>query len=335
MSLHFSKGYIVSCICLILGLYLCFDGLYAYYLKSTAIPIEALSPDNCKAGQYVYGDIDSYVLANYDTSNGKYYYGLSSSVSFSPLGGSMDEYTIPIKNNAFIRFLAASKDTKNALADYIDIQQHPCYVEGQVVTIEIGLNEGFYEHCEQFRDTDYHDVVINDLCIREISFDRRVGKGKKGIPIILISFALFLLSGGVKNLVEVQKSDANADLTSRKVRYTRQTQYELEEERRHLSALYRSLEQLKKKCLYRLPLLLAGILMLIWAEYALGKLLGIICLFLSVRALTQYFLNSNMQAALFLVKHLHLKSVWMQIMESSKKVQVLQSLIDEHEEPEN
>ena len=333
MSLHFSKGYIVSCICLILGLYLCFDGLYAYYLKSTAIPIEALSPDNCKAGQYVYGDIDSYVLANYDTSNGKYYYGLSSSVSFSPLGGSMDEYTIPIKNNAFIRFLAASKDTKNALADYIDIQQHPCYVEGQVVTIEIGLNEGFYEHCEQFRDTDYHDVVINDLCIREISFDRRVGKGKKGIPIILISFALFLLSGGVKNLVEVQKSDANADLTSRKVRYTRQTQYELEEERRHLSALYRSLEQLKKKCLYRLPLLLAGILMLIWAEYALGKLLGIICLFLSVRALTQYFLNSNMQAALFLVKHLHLKSVWMQIMESSKKVQVLQSLIDEHEEP--
>lgn len=335
MSLHFSKGYIVSFICLILGLYLCFDGLYAYYLKSTAIPIEALSPDNCKAGQYVYGDIDSYVLANYDTAKGKHYYGLSSGISLSPLSDSMDEYTIPIKDNFFIRFLAASKDTKNALADYIYVQQHPCHIEGQVITIEIGLNEVFYERCEQFRDTDYRDVVIEDLCIREISFDRRVGKGKKGIPFILISIALFLLSGGVKNLVQVQKPDANADMISKKVRYTRQTQYELEEERRHLSALYRSLEQLKKKCLYRLPLLLAGILMLIWAEYALGKLLGIICLFLSVRALTQYFLNSNMQAALFLVKLLHLKSVWIQVMESSKKVQILQSLIEEHEALEN
>lgn len=330
MSLHFSKGYIVSFICLILGLYLCFDGLYAYYLKSTAIPIEALSPANCKAGQYVYGEIDSYVLANYDTPNGKNYYGLSSGISFSPLGGSMDEYTIPIKDNYFIRFLAASEDTKNALADFIYVQQHPCYIEGQVTAIEIGLNEGFYERCEQFRDTDYHDVVINDLCIQEISFDRRVGKGKKGIPIILISFALFLLSGGVKNLVEVQKSDANADLTSKKVRYSRQTQYELEEERRHLSALYRSLEQLKTKCLHRLPLLLAGILMFIWADYALGKLLGLICLFLSLRALIRYFLNSNMQAALFLVKLLHLKSVWVQIMDSSKKVQILQDLIEEN-----
>lgn len=335
MSLHFSKGYIVSCICLILGLYLCLDGLYAYYLKSTAIPIEALSPQNCKKGQYVYGDIDSYVLANYDTSNGKKYYGLSSSISFSPLGDSMDEYTIPIKDNGFIRFLAASEDTKNALADFIYVQQHPCHIEGQVIAIEIGLNEGFYDRCEQFRDTDYHDVVINDLCIQEISFDRRVGKGKKGIPFILISFAFFLLSGGRKNLVQVQKSDADADLTSKKVRYTRQTQYELEEERRHLSALYGRLDQLKRKCLYRLPLLLAGILMFIWADYALGKLMGIICLFLSLRAMIQYFLNSNMQAALFLVKHLHLKSVWMQIMESNKRIQILQRLIEENEAPNN
>lgn len=335
MSLYFTKGYIVSFLFLILGLYFCFDGLYVYYLKNNAIPIETLSPDNCKAGQYVYGDIDSYVVAGYDTLNGMKYEGISSGISLSTLGDNMDEYTIPIKDNYYIRFLAASKETQNALADFDHVQQHPCYVEGQVTKTEFRLNEIFYNRCVQFRDTDYHDVIIKDLWIQEISFERRGGKEKTGIPILLISFAFFLLSGGTKNLVSVQKPIENANLTGKKERYTRMTPYELKEEQRHLSLLYRSLDQLKTKCLHRLPFLLAGVLMIFWADYILGKLLGIICLFLSLRALIRYFLNSNMQAALFLVNHLHLKSVWGQIMESSRKVQMLQSLIDEHEASKN
>lgn len=326
MSLHFSKGHIASFLCLLLGAYLCFAGLHAYYLKSTAIPLETLSPQNCKEGQYVYGDIETYVVATYP--NGKKY-GLHTTY-LSMLEESIDEYTIPITDILYIRFRAVSKATRDALNDYTFLQQHPCYIEGQVIRADGELNDDFYKITEQFQDKDYHDAVVKDICIQEISFDRQVSKGKKGIPFILVSIALFFLSGGRKNLVQVQKPTENEEPSDRKMCFSYRTQYELEDERRHLSALYSRLDQLKRRCLYRLPLLLAGILMFIWADYALGKLMGIICLFLSLRSLLQYFLNSNMQAALFLVKLLHLKSVWMQIMESNKRIQILQRLIDEN-----
>lgn len=339
MRFHYSKGYIVSCLFFILGLYFCLDSLYTYYLKSTAIPIETLNSENCKVGKYVYGDIASYVVAAYDTPDGKAYNGVSAVIA--SWNGQYAEYTVPIADNCYIRFLTASQNTINVLHIFSNLQQQPYYMEGRVVKSEVGLNEGFYEHSEQFRNVDYHDAIIEEFCIQEISFDsymffdRQVKKWETGIPLLFISFILFLLSGGVRNLVPVQNSTANEGPTDKKIRFSHRTQYELEEERQHLSALYSRLDGLKRSCLFRLPLLLAGVWLFLAFDHTAVRMLGIAVLFLFFLALLQYFLNANMQAALLLNNLFHLKSVWQQIMESSKRVQILQSLMDENAASKN
>lgn len=331
MSLHFSKGHIASFLCLLLGAYLCFAGLHAYLQKNAAIPIETLSPADCTAGQYVYGYIESFVRHRSNSGAGG---GVSSSY-LSYLGGDADEYTIPIAENYYIRFLAVERDTQKGLENFDFRQQNHLYVEGQIISASAELNDAWYKQTVEFENRDYNDAIIREVWISEISFDQRIRNLQYGIAIVFVSIALFYLSGGTKNLAQVQKTAVNEEPSDRKMRFSYQTQYELEEEQRHLSALYSSLDQLKRRCLYRLPLLLAGILMFIWSDYALGKVLGIICLFLSLRAMIQYFLNSNMQAALYLAKRLHFSSIWLQIMESSKKTQILQRLIEENEAPKN
>lgn len=334
MNFHFSKGYIVSLLFFLVGSYFVFVGTHAYFRKSAAIPIEELSPKNCEAGAYVYGDIETYAVESFETPNGIKYTGLDNAfVSF--LGEDMDQYTIPIAADHYIRFLAVSKDTREALSSYIYLQQHPCYVEGRVVRTGSELNDVFYRQCEEFKDTDYHDVIIPELVIQEISFDRRIGKWKTGVPFLALSLMFFVFSGGRKELVQVQPIIENEEETSKKIRYSHLTRFALEEEQRRLSMLYSKLKQLKKGCLYRLPLLLAGALLTFVSHpYWDLRLLGIIFLVSSLRAILRYFLNSNIGPALSIAKVLHCDSVWIQIMESSMRVQVLQRLMEENETKE-
>lgn len=334
MSFHFSKGHIASLLCFLLGAYLCFAGLHAYFQKNAAIPIDALRREDCKPGTYVYGDIETYLLAEYESALGTAYNGLSTGY-VALLGEEMDEYTIPLADDSYIRFWAVAKDTRKALELHTFAQQKHVYIEGRVTRTEFELNDEFYTLCKQFGDVDYHDAVLKDVSIREISFDRQIRKGKNGIIIVIFSIMLFILAGSTKSLVQIPESVVKEGWTKKKPRYSHHTQYELDEERMHLSALYRRLDQMKKGCLYRLPLLLVSVWMVFSSAYGEIKLLGMICLFLSLQTMVQYFLNSNMEAALFLVKLLHRKSVWLEIMESSKRVQILQSLIEEHEASKN
>lgn len=335
MNFHFSKGYIVSLLFFLAGSYFVFVGMYAYFQKRAAIPLEELSPQNCEAGAYVYGDIGAYVVESFDIPGGKGYTGLDNTV-LSFWGEDMDRYTIPIAADHYIRFLAVSKDTREALSSFTYLQQHPCYVEGQVVRTDSELNDVFYRQCEAFKDTDYHDVIIQELVIQERSFDRQIGKWKTGIPFLMLSLMLFVFSGGRKELVQVQTIIENEEETSKKIRYSHRTRFELEEERRRVSMLYGKLAQLKKGCLYRLPLLLAGALLTFGSHpYWDLKLLGIIFLVSSLRALLRYFLNSNTGPALHIAKILHRDSVWLNIMESSMRVQMLQRLIEENEASED
>lgn len=329
MNFQFTKGYIVSFLCFLLGAYLCFSGLQAYYNKNSAIPLNMLSYNNFKEGDYVSGYIESYVHSGNDSFKGETYYG--SSETFVSMSGVVYEmYTLPIAGNYYIRFSAATRDTIEALINFTFDQQDHFYIEGKIVRTDKELNDAWYENSKEFHDRDFRDVIIKDFLISEINFDQQIGKAKYGLLFLLASIVMFFLFGGVNNFVQVGRFGEEYR-SRKKLQYSYRTEYELEEEKRHLSLLYNRLNKLKKGCLYRLPLLFAGLWMVLRFYHVGIKLLGIVCIFLSIRALLQYFFNSNINAALFIVKSLHWNSVWLQIMESNKKIHVLQNLIEEHE----
>ena len=330
MYVHFSKGYIVSLICLLLGGYFCFSSLLSLMHKNAAIPLDELTPENCTLGQYVYGDIETFVSPRSDSvPGGKANYGVSQTID------SVDVYTIPIADDYYIRLMATINSNKQQLGKFNFTRENHFYIEGRIVRTTIELNDVWYERSVEFENRDYTDAIIKDLCIIDMNFDKRIGRIKYGIAFIIISIVFFFFSGGVKNLVQVREVVVEEKPSYGRMRYTHHTQSDLEEERKHLSSLYERLDKRKKECLYELPLLPLGA-WLAFSPFILRiRALGVTCMFLSLQALFRYFINSNMSAALSIAKRLYRESLWLQIMESNKKVQILQNLIEENEASKN
>lgn len=324
MYVHFSKGYIVSLICLLLGVYFCFASLLSLMRKNAAIPLDELTPENCTLGQYVYGDIETFVSLRSDSvPGGKANYGASQVID------SVEVYTIPIAEDYYIRFMVTINSNKKELEEFNFTRENHLYIEGRIVRTTIELNDVWYERSVEFENRDYHDAIIKDLCIIDMNFDKRIGRIKYGIAFIILSIVFFFFSGGVKNFVQVHEVVEDEKPSYSRMRYTHHTQSDLEEERKHLSSLYERLDKRKKECLYELPLLPLGA-WLAFSPFILRiRALGVACIFLSLQALLRYFINSNMSVALSIAKKLYRESLWLQIMESTKKVQILQNLIEE------
>lgn len=330
MFVHFSKGYIVSCVCLLLGVYFCFTSLLSLLHKNTAIPLDELTLENCTLGQYVYGDIETFVSPRSDSvAGGKANYGASQTID------SVDVYTIPIADDYYIRFMVTIYNNKKELEKFDFTRENHLYIEGRIVRTTIELNDVWYERSVEFENREYKDVIIKDLCIIDMDFDKRIGRIKYGVAFIILSIVFFFLSGGAKNLIQVREVVEDEKPSYSRMRYTHHTQSDLEEERKHLSSLYERLDKRKKECLYELPLFPLGA-WLAFSPFILRiRALGLTCMFLSLSALVRYFMNSNMSAALSIAKRFYRKSLWLQIMESSKKVQILQNLIEENAASKN
>ena len=330
MYVHFSKGYIVSFVCLLLGGYFCFVSLFSLMRKNAAIPLDELTPENCTVGQYVYGDIETFVSPRSDSvPGGKANHGASQTID------SVDVYTIPIADDYYIRFMVTINSNKKELEKFNFTRENHLYIEGRIVRTTIELNNVWYERSVEFENRDYNDAIIKDLCIIDMNFDKRIGRIQYGIAFIIISIVFFFFSGGVKNLIQVREAAEDEKPSYSRMRYTHHTQPDLEEERKRLSSLYERLDKRKKECLYELPLLPLGA-WLAFSPFILRiRALGLTFMFLSLQALFRYFINSNMSIAMSIAKRLYRKSLWLQIMESSKKVQILQNLIEENAASKN
>lgn len=330
MYFHFTKGYIVSSVCLLLGVYFCFASLFSLMHKNAAISLDKLTPENCTVGQYVYGNIETFVSPRSDSvPGGKANYGPSQIID------SVDVYTIPIADDYYIRFMVTAIRNKRELEKFNFTRQNHLYIEGRIVRTTLELNDVWYKRSVEFENRDYNDAIIKDLCIIDIDFDKRIGRIKYGIAFIFLSIVFFFFSGGIKNFVQLREVAEDEKPSYRKLRYSHHTKPDLEEERKHLSSLYERLDKRKKECLYELPLLPIGA-WLAFSPFILRiRALGLACMFLSLSALFRYFINSNMSTALSIAKRLYPKSLWLQIMESSKRVQILQRLIEEHDASEN
>lgn len=67
IRIQITKGYIITLLFLVFGLFNFFNGMKAYYDSKNAVLLSELKFDECTEGQYVRGSIESYVVKRLET----------------------------------------------------------------------------------------------------------------------------------------------------------------------------------------------------------------------------------------------------------------------------
>lgn len=337
MWVHVTKSHIVSLICVIIGLLLIGSGASAYFHMQTALSFDELTPQACEAGDYVCGNIRSYVVSSYDTANEKGVYSTVSHSYVSLLGPEWDTYIIPIADGKYIRLLVSDSKALEALERFDHGRGGELYLVGQLERGDEGPSMDWIRNVREFEGKDINDILVMDYIIREIDYAGRFNHFKSGLIMLAAGFVFWVMFGGSHKIIEkgtVETEEETAMKVKKRLVVSHNKEFDLESENSRMRILYRRLQEQKKACLWRLPLLVAGIAIFYVSHYAAGMLLGVILIISFLRAFVRWFLDSGNRAALFLCKLLKRQSLWQQYMECNKRIQILQNLLDEEKEAE-
>lgn len=178
-----SKEAIFIVLCFFGGMFCFVHGADSLLREKKSIELHALSERDCMKGQYVRGNVDSYLVKDIvNLGNG----GISGVSQELVLG--ITEYavcTIPIEGNKYIQIMFSDKDKVKALKN----NRKNIYFEGEIVLSPITVNYGWYEHinnCENFSP----ENIISEYVIKEIQYAQK--KEWMYIGLLLLAFSIIL-----------------------------------------------------------------------------------------------------------------------------------------------
>ena len=309
-----SKREIITAILLIIGLMLLFKGIHSYYKVNHALHLEDLDEHALKNGTYVTGDINTYI--------GKTMYGSGKfsgvSISLTTSGKTYNFYTIPVGKKSYICIMAYSKSILNQLEAFENGHGENVSFKGIIVEPLTDLNYEWYTTVEGFDSRN----LINSFVIKEANFDRYKVLVYYGVILLTIAVLLFFSAGGIKNLMIEGPDNTRPAYNDYAKVYN--IAYELRAEKMQIEILERRLKSAKKNAVLCLALLLIGIYIVFSAYLLEGKLFGALLLFVSVRGIWNYFINSPNTLAKSLVQRFTLESLSMQIEEHQKNIEKLE-----------
>lgn len=308
-----TKREILTAILLIIGLTLLCKGITSYYKSNHPLNLENLNEQTLKGGDYVIGNIDTYIgQIMYGTNK---FSGISQTLTTS--GKTYNFYTIPVGQNSYICIMAYSKSLLGQLEAFENGHGEDVYFEGLIVEPPTDLNDNWYAHIEGFNTED----LIGSFVIRETNFGSNKHIIYAGALLSAIAVLLFFSAGGTKNFVMKETENARPVYNNYAKIYN--SDYELQAEQMQLEILERRLHSIKRTAILCLVLLLMGIY-IVYSAYLLEiKVFGILLILISVRGIWNYFINSANTMAMSLVKRFTLKSLSVQIEEHKKNIEKL------------
>lgn len=316
MKYHVSitKREIFTAILLMIGLVLLFRGIHSYYKIHHALNLEDLNEQTLKDGDYVVGNIDTYI--------GQILYGSNRFDGVSKIlissGKAYNFYTLPTGQNSYICIMAYGESLLSQLRAFENGHGDAVYFEGIIVEPPIELNYNWYANVEGFKTED----LIDSFVIKEAHFDGNKYVIYIGILLLVTATLLFFSAGGFKNFVMEDVENTGSVYKNYSKIYNRDN--ELLAEKMQLEALERRLNSAKRSAVLCLILLLIGIYIVYSAYLLEGKLFGILLLLIAVRGIWNYFINSANTLAKSLVKRFTLKSISIQIEEHRQNIEKLQ-----------
>ena len=309
-----SKREIITAIILIIGLTLLLKGIHSYYQVNHALHLEDLDEHALRNGTYVTGDINTYI--------GKTMYGSGKfsgvSISLTTSGKTYNFYTIPVGQKSYICIMAYSRSLLNQLEAFENGHGENVSFRGIIVEPLTDLNYEWYTTVEGFDSRN----LINSFVIKEANFDRYKVLVYYGVILLTIAALLFFSAGGIKNLMIEGPDHTRPAYNDYAKVYN--IAYELRAEKMQIEILERRLKSAKKNAVLCLALLLIGIYIVFSAYLLEGKLFGALLLFISVRGIWNYFINSPNTLAKSLVRRFTLESLSLQIEEHQKNIEKLE-----------
>lgn len=316
MKYHVSitKREIFTAILLMIGLVLLFRGIHSYYKIHHALNLADLNKQTIKDGDYVVGNIDTYI--------GQILYGSNRfddvSKTLITSGRAYNFYTIPAGSNSYICIMAYSESLLSQLKAFENGHGETVYFEGIIVEPPTELNYNWYTNVDGF-DT---KNLVDSFVIKEAHFDGNKYVIYIGVLLLVTAALMFFSAGGFQNFVMEEAENTRSVYHNYAKIYNRNN--ELQAEKMQLETLERRLRSAKRNAVLCLVLLLIGIYIIYSAYLLEGKLFGVLLLLIAVRGIWNYFINSDNALAKSLVKRFTLKSISIQIDEHKKNIEKLE-----------
>lgn len=321
MKYHISitKREVFTAIIFILGLTLLFKGLHAAYKHSHALNLETLNEHTIKEGDYVVGDIDTYI--------GQIMYGSNQfsgiSQTYLTYTKAYNFYTVPAGKDSYVCIIAYSESLMNDLKAFENGHGEGIHFEGIVVDSPTEINYNWYAYIDGFDIDD----LIDSYAIKETDFGKNKFIIYWGILLLIIAALLFFGAGGVKNFVMVDVGQPDYSRSAYSI-YTKS--YNIDNEllaaKKQLETLGQRLNSLKRSAVMCFILLLPGVYIAFSAYLLEVKLFGIVLILISIKGIWKYFINSSNTLAIFLVKKFSLKSLSLQIDERKEEIERMEDL---------
>lgn len=194
--IQINKELVFFIVLLILGCYCFFYGLNTLQKEKNAIQMSDLCHEECISGQFVVGQINSYIGKNIINLGNGSYSGVCQ--IFFTGGREYNFYTIPIDDNLYIRVMISDKNTIENLEGFSQGNGNDVYFEGQIIESPIELNYQWYNGIKGFESK---NNIISNYVIKEINMKEKVKMLYIGILFLIISFLQFVFMGGFSNVI--------------------------------------------------------------------------------------------------------------------------------------
>ena len=309
-----SKREIFTAILLVIGLVLLFRGIHSSYKIHHALSLADLNEQTLKDGDYVVGNIDTYI--------GQILYGSNRFDGVSKIlissGKAYNFYTIPTGQNSYICIMAYGESLLSQLRAFENGHGDAVYFEGIIIEPPTDLNYNWYANVEGFNTED----LIDSFVIKETNFDGNKYVIYIGALLLVTAALMFFSAGGIKNFVMEETENTKSVYNNYAKIYNRDN--ELQAEKMQLETLEQRLNSAKRTAVLCSILLLIGIYIICSAYLLEGKLFGVLLVLIAVRGIWNYFINSDSALAKSLVRRFSLKSISIQIEEHKQNIEKLQ-----------
>ncbi len=198
MKVLVSKGGVLWGVLLLVGCILLVTGIFAQRKYASAVNFSQLDPNQYEYGDYVVGDIYSFLKKKVADSENAHGTG----VSMEYIGfGTYEVYTIPIKNNTYVRIMVEDLETKNLLEAACIKEGEPIPFEGEIIKSPISLNKDWYAGID---GVDIGDIAP-DFVIKQTDIRKKSNKIYCGVGILMIGIVL-PFTGVLKNAILIENT---------------------------------------------------------------------------------------------------------------------------------
>ncbi len=180
----------------VLGCIFLFAGISAQWKYAKAISLSELDAEHYQYGDYIVSDISFFLKKEVSNLSSGNYSGVCE--EYMAFGKNYDVYTVPIKNNAYVRIMVADSETKSLLESACKNDNDIIHFEGIIIKSPLTMNHKWYE---EIRDVDIGSIAP-DFVIKQTRIKNKRNMVYGGIAILLVCIFAFV-TGVTKDAVSV------------------------------------------------------------------------------------------------------------------------------------